>query len=208
MLFKKKNKKAQTIETYNKSAKALAERFDEEGPEVRMGDLEETFALIKTKAPRVLEIGPGSGREAYQILKRTPHYTGVEVSEELLKIASSRNPKGKFVLADIDSFEFPKHLDAVFAFASLVHSDRKALEKIFTRIFEALEPGGLARVSLKWAPSYKEVSKRDAYGVRTYYLYSKEDIEAFPADFLMLKVQIGEYDKQKWLELLLQKPHN
>jgi SAM-dependent methyltransferase len=205
MLFKKKNKKAQTIETYDKSAKALAERYDEAGP--RIPFIEDVFLICKIKNPRVLEIGPGSGREAYQILKRTPNYIGVDASQELLKIASRRNPAGKFVLADIEIFEFPKHLDIIFSSASLIHSDKKVLEKIFSRMFDALEPGGFARVSLKWAPKYKEVKRRDKYGVRTYYLYSKEDIEAFPADFVMLKAEVEEAEGQKWLELILQKPH-
>ena len=205
-MFKKKDKKAQTIETYEKSAEALAERYDEAGP--RAAFVDETFLICKTKQPRVLEIGPGSGKEAYLILKKTPRYIGVDVSEELLKIAQRRNPRGEFIHADIETFEFPKHLDIVFASASLIHAKRETLSKIFDRMFEALVPGGLARVSLKWAPKYKEAKKRDKYGVRTYYLYSKEDIEAFPADFLMLKAEIEEAEGQKWLELLLQKPHN
>ncbi len=204
-MFKRKDKKAQTIETYNKSAKALAERYDEAGPRVPF--VEETFLLCKVEHPHVLEIGPGSGKEAYQILKKTPHYIGVDVSEALLKIAESRNPKGKFILADIESFEFPKRLDIVFASASLIHTERKDLEKVFQRIHEALNPGGFARVSLKWAPKYKEVTKRDAFGVRTYYLYSKDDVQAFDADFLMLKAEVEEAEGQKWLELLLEKPH-
>ncbi len=204
-MFKRKNKKAQTIETYNKSAKELAQRYDEAGPRVPF--IEETFLLCKAEHPHVLEIGPGSGMEAYQILKKTPNYIGVDVSENLLKIAERRNPKGKFVLADIEEFEFPKNLDIVFSSASLIHTPQAALEKVFIRIFEALKPGGFARVSLKWAPKYKEVTKRDSFGVRTYYLYSKEDIQSFNADFLMLKVEIEEAEGQKWLELLLQKPH-
>jgi SAM-dependent methyltransferase len=207
-MFGKKNKKAQTIETYNKSAKRLVERYDEMGPQIRINDLEETFALVKTKTPKVFEIGPGSGREAYQILKRTPHYIGLDVSEGLLKIAASRNPNGKFILGDIEEFEFPMHLDIIFAFASLIHSNREHLEKIFDAMFEALNPGGIARISLKYSPKYKEVTKRDTYGKRTYYLYSKEDIEEFPAQFLMLKAEINKAEGQEWLELLLEKPRD
>jgi len=73
-------------------------------------------------------------------------------------------------------------------------------------MYEALNPGGVVRISLKWGPKYKEVTKRDKYGVRTYYLYSKEDIEALPAQFLMLKCQTNEAEGQTWLEILLKKP--
>jgi len=205
MLFKKKNKKAQTIETYNKSAQALADRYDEAGPRIRF--VEDAFLLCKVEHPRVLEIGPGSGKEAYQILKKTPHYIGVDASKELLKIASSRNPKGKFVLADIETYDFPANLDIIFSSASLIHTPRPVLGKVLSRMYDALKPGGLARISLKWAPKYKEVTKRDEFGVRTYYLYSKEDVETLPPDFLMLKAEVEEAEGQKWLELLLEKPH-
>ncbi len=198
------DKKAQTIETYNKSASLLAERYDEIGP--RLSDLDETFALARSKTPKVVEIGSGTGREAYQILKRTPHYVGLDISKGMLALAQKRNPKAKFLLGDVEEFDFPKNTDIVFAFASLIHSDKKNLEEIFDEIYECLTPGGLARISLKWAHKYKEVTKRDTYGTRTYYLYSKEDIEAFPAQFLMLKCEINEAEGQKWLEILLEKP--
>ena len=204
-MFKKKDKKAQTIETYNKSAAKFIARYDEIVG-TRLTDIEEAFALIKTKTPRVFEIGFGSGKEAYQILKRTPHYGGIDVSEGMLVVAKKRNPKGEFMLADVEGFTFPKHLDIIFAFASLIHTKKAALSKVFDAMYEALNPGGVVRLSLKWGPKYKEVTKRDAYGVRTYYLYSKEDIEAFPAQFLMLKCVLNKAEGQDWLELLLKKP--
>lgn len=201
----KKDKKAQTIETYNTSAEELAKRYDEIGP--RLDDLEETFALVHIKNPKVFEIGFGTGREAYQILKRTSNYTGLDVAEGMLEIAKRRNPKGKFILGDVEESEFPQHLDIIFAFASLIHTEKKQLEKVFNAMYEALKPGGVARVSLKYAPKYKEKTQHSPYGTRTYYLYAKEDIEKFPAQFLMLKSTIHNAEGQEWLELLLQKPH-
>ncbi len=200
-----KDKKAQTIETYNTSAEELAKRYDEIGP--RLDDLEETFALVHTKNPKVFEIGFGTGREAYQILKRTSNYTGLDVAEGMLKIAKRRNPTGKFVLGDIEEFEFPEHLDIVFAFASLIHTEKKQLGKVFDAMYQALKPGGVARISLKFSPKYKEKTQHSPYGTRTYYLYAKEDIEEFPAQFLMLKSTINNAEGQEWLELLLQRPH-
>jgi len=200
----KLNKKEETIKTYNDSAKELAERYDEIGP--RISDIEETFALVRIKSPKVFEIGCGTGREAYQILKKTPNYAAIDISEGMLAIAKKRNPKGKFILADAEEFSFPKHTDIIFAFASLIHSNKKQLEQIFDEMYESLELGGVARVSLKWAPKYKEVTKSDKYGRRTYYLYSKEDIEVFPAQFLLLKGEINVAEGQQWLELLLKKP--
>lgn len=199
------NKKQQTIKTYNESAEALAERYDEIGP--RIDDIEETFALVRIKNPKVLEIGYGSGRDAEEILKRTRIYMGIDISEGMYKVAQQRIPKGKFMLADVESFVFPKEADVIFAFASLIHTERAKLSRVFDAMYEALVPGGLVRASLKFYPKYKEVTKHDRFGSRTYYLYSAEDIRAFPAEFNILKCQLNKAEGQDWLEILLQKPH-
>lgn len=201
----KKNKKAATIETYRTSAAALAERYDTIPPRVR--DIDEVFLLLRNKAqPRVFEIGFGTGKEAYHILKRTNHYTGIDISPQMVELASSRVPGGTFILRDLEKLEYPKHVDIIFAFCSLIHTDRTKLKKVFDAMHAALVPGGLARVSFKWGPKYKEVTKRDKYGTRTYYLYSLEDIKKFPADFIILKSELSSAEGQQWLELLLQKP--
>ncbi len=207
MFRSKKSKKEQTIETYRKSAEALAERYDHITG-TRISDIEETFALVRNKQPRVFEIGFGSGKEAYQILKRTPHYSGIDISEGMHALASRRMPRGKFTVADLEKCDYPKNLDIIFAFASLMHTEKAKLKKVFDAMYNSLVPGGLVRASLKWGPKYKELTKRDKYGVRTFYLYSKENIEAFPVEFLMLKCLVNEAEGQTWLELLLQKPRS
>ncbi len=201
----KRNKKQQTVNTYNESAEALAVRYDEIGP--RIDDIEETFALVRTKNPKVLEIGYGSGRDAEEIMKRTNLYMGIDISQGMQGMALARIPKGKFLLADVETFVFPKKADIIFAFASLIHTEREKLSRVFDAMYESLVPGGLARVSLKFHPKYKEVTKRDRFGERTYYLYSEGDIRAFPAQFNILKCELNEAEGQKWLEILFQKPH-
>lgn len=198
------DKKAQTIDTYNKSAKELAERYDKVG--ARVSDIEETFALVHTKNPKVLEIGCGNGRDAKEILKRTNKYTGVDVSEGLLTIAKKHNPKGSFELGDIVDYSLPKGLDIIFAFASLIHVNKKDIQGVFKKKHAALHPGGYARISIKYNFEYSEVTKEDEFGTRTYFLYSKEDIESLVGDFVVLKNEINTAQGQEWLEILLQKP--
>ncbi len=202
----KENKKEETIETYNQSAKEFAERYDDIVG-TRMSDIGETFALVREKNPKVLEIGCGSGKDAQEILKHTNRYTGFDASEAMVELAKKKNPEGTFVVADVEEYAFPKDIDIIFAFASLIHTEKKQLEKVFDAMYKALAPGGLVRLSFKYNEKYKEVTKRDEFGVRTSYLYSKEDIEEFPAQFMMLKGEINKAEGQEWLEVLLEKPH-
>jgi SAM-dependent methyltransferase len=197
------NKKEQTIKTYNDNAKGLAEKFNDSG--IRKKDVDEVFALLKKGNPVVLEIGCANGRDAKEILKHTNQYLGLDVSEKLIEIAKEEIPNGEFIVADIEEYEFPENLDIVFAFASLIHNDREALKKVFQKVYAALNPGGLFRISMKQADEYVELTKDTPYGIRTYYHYSEDDIMEMAKDFKIIKADDEVAVAQNWLEFLFQK---
>jgi SAM-dependent methyltransferase len=197
------DKKAQTIDTYNKSAQALGTKFDAAG--ARITNIEEVFTCLGKENPKVVEIGCGNGRDAVEILKRTSDYLGIDISEELIRLAREKVPHGRFEVVDIIDFEFPKKLDAVFAFASLIHVNKEEFRTILERIYDVLNPGGVIYLSLKQSDAYEEVTKEDEFGVRTYYHYSPEDIQKIAPKFVFVKNEIQEIRGQKWLEVILQK---
>lgn len=104
-----------TVETYDKSAKELAEYFRGIGP--RTNDIQLAIELAgNPPAPRILEIGCGDGRDAREIVGLTPNYTGFDISKELIKIARQHVPQGNFEVADAISYPYPANdLDVVFA---------------------------------------------------------------------------------------------
>ncbi len=193
---------SELVRIYNENALAMAEKFDAIG--VRLADIEETLALVKSN-PKVLEIGCGNGRDAFEICKRTNDYFGIDASEKLIELARKKVPQARFEVADVEQYAFPKGLDIVFSFASLVHTPRDISGKIFNQIFEALNPGGVFRLSLKSSDRYAEVSKEDEFGIRTYYLYTEQDIKDLGKRFEIVKMQTCELRGQAWLEALFQK---
>ncbi|MEK7586094.1 MAG: methyltransferase domain-containing protein [Patescibacteria group bacterium] len=197
------NKKQQTIDTYNLTADNMAEKFDNLG--ARVEDIDETFKLVPKENPSVLEIGCGNGRDAKEIVKRTNNYLGIDVALKFIEIAKENVPEGKFEVADIENYTFPKNLDIAFAFASLIHVPKDSFEKVLRELYSALNTGGVARLSMKYSEVYKEIEKEDEFGIRTYYLYSKEDIERFAGNFNIIKNETNELRGQTWLEVLLQK---
>lgn len=197
------DKKHQTTEAYNASAKALAEKFD--GMAERSRYVEETLALVGP-APRVLEIGCGSGRDAVAIMRHTDHYLGMDISAPLIELARAKVPHADFVVADVETYEFPPGLDAVFAFASLIHSPRGEMRSVLARILAALKPGGVLYLSMKHADSYREVTRVSEFGTRTYYHYSQADLRELAAGFQVVKDELEEVRGQIWVEMLLQKP--
>jgi SAM-dependent methyltransferase len=197
------DKKNQTIHTYNESSASLAKKFDQLG--ARIDDIAETFSLTRKENPFVLEIGCGNGRDAAEIARRTNHYLGIDISEKLIELAKQKVPSANFQVADIETFIFPYGLDMVFAFASLIHVPKEALVKILIEARAALNEDGVMRLSMKYADVYTETTKEDEFGTRTYYLYSKGDIEKATLGFKIIKSELNDLRGQMWLEIILQK---
>jgi len=195
--------KNQTIETYNRSAAGLGKKFDRIG--ARVSDIEETFALVKKENPNVLEHGCGNGRDAQEIVKRTNEYYGIDISEELLKLAKEKVPGARFELGDISDFDFPEGIDIVFAFASLIHVTKEEFRTVLKKLYYTLNKGGVIRMSLKYSPNYGEVTQGDEFGIRNYYFYSPVDIKEMAEKFEILKSKITEGRNEKWLEVILRK---
>lgn len=165
--------KALTIKTYDKSAKELAEYFRSVGP--RVDEIERALSLAGTPTgARVIEIGCGDGRDAAEIIKRVEWYQGFDPSEGFLKIARNKVPNGSFIRADVLSYKYPKKLDVVYAFASLLHVNRDDFAIVCQKVKEALRKGGIFFISLKERYKYEEEIKKDQYGERMFYYYNVE----------------------------------
>lgn len=198
------NSKEETIDTYNKNAQGFADKFDRVG--VCLPLITQAFDIITKEQAQVLEIGCGNGRDASEILKRTPNYLGLDLSEEFIKLAQKNNPNGKFIVADIKKYPLPANLDIIFSFAALIHIPQIKLGEIFSSALENLNPGGLIVITMKAADTYQEVIKDDEFGRRTYYLYSVEEIKELASGFILIESRIKELRNHPWLELILQKP--
>ncbi|MBS3144488.1 class I SAM-dependent methyltransferase [Candidatus Woesearchaeota archaeon] len=194
----------QTIKVYQDKAEALAAKFD--ALPTRTKHIEETFRLLNKSNPLVVEIGCGTGKDAQLILQHTDNYFGFDVSQGLLNIARVKCPNATFFVADAISFVFPNNIDILFAFASLIHLNKEQLGALFKKLFIALNPSGILRLSLKYDKKYKEFTRQDEFGTRTYYYYSDKEILALAKGFKVLTKEIEHFQDQNWIELTLQKP--
>ena len=175
------NWQQKTLDTYNDSAQALAQYFKDIGPRVK--DIEIALKLAGvSKEARVVEIGCGDARDALEIAKRVKWYQGFDPSKGLLDIATKKLPEASFVLADALSYDYPKQLDVIFAFASLLHVNRKDLSLVFDKASKALRPGGIFYISLKERAIYTEEIKKDIYGKRMFYYYNPALIKSIAGD--------------------------
>jgi len=194
----------QTIKVYQDKAEALAAKFD--ALPVRTQHIQDTFHFLNKSNPLVVEIGCGTGKDAQIILQHTNNYMGFDVSQGLLDIAKSKCPNATFLLADATSFAFPNYIDIIFAFASLIHLNKEQLRSLFKKLFLALNPLGIVRLSMKHDKKYREFTNQDIFGTRTYYYYSPEEVLALAQGFKVLKNELETILHQDWIELTLQKP--
>lgn len=195
----------QTIDTYDKSAKALADYF--RGIGSRTDDIEEAFELADNPShARVIEIGCGDGRDAKEIVKRAGWYLGFDISKELIKLAKEYVPEGEFEVADAATFDFPKNLDLVFAFASLLHLNRDEVKGVLARVHASLKPGGVFYISLKYRPQYMQEVKEDEYGMRLFYFYNADVITELAGNgYEVVKMRREIHGHTEWFEIALRK---
>jgi SAM-dependent methyltransferase len=194
------------LDTYNKSAKELAEYFQGIGPRVRY--IDSAFkAAGNPQDAIVVEIGCGDGRDATEIIKYTKNYIGFDIAEKAIKLARERLSGVKFKVGDAISFNYPKNLDIVFAFASLLHLNQTEIRQVLAKAYDALKPGGIFYISLKYEPKYVARVKKDQFGERLFYFYNPELIKKLAG----LNYQVVDCYRElightEWFEIILKKP--
>ena len=97
---------------------------------------------LPTPSP-ILDLGCGTGRPiAESILSQGHQLTGVDQSTQLLNIARSRLPKGRWIESSIEAFESTDRFAAIVCWDALFHIERSRHEAIFARMAALLDPGG------------------------------------------------------------------
>jgi SAM-dependent methyltransferase len=196
-------KKEVTVQSYNKGAKVLSKKFNKIGQ--RIEDVKAGLSYVQKTNPKILELGCGNGRDAQIILQHSKKYLGIDISIEMIRLAEQNNPKGNFVVADIENFNSPQNIDIIFAFASLIHFNKESLKYIFNKSHDSLNSGGIIYISLKHG-KYQEKVKEDEFGPRIFYTYEVDDIIKSAGD----KFQLVMKDHQtklgvEWFTVVLRK---
>jgi predicted TPR repeat methyltransferase len=199
------NLRQATIDTYNQSANALADYFRGIGPRVK--DIDLAFELAgHPKEARVLEIGCGDGRDAKDIINKASWYHGLDISSELINLAKAHVPNASFEVADAVNYIFPKNLDIVFAFASLLHLSKEEVKQVLNDVHQSLKTDGIFFISLKEKPKYTYEIKEDKFGKRLFYFYNPGIIRTLAGNGYKVvstsRKQLGHTD---WFEIALQK---
>lgn len=128
---------------YNNIKENYLELIESMGPAVRDKYMKVLMDNLPAGA-QILELGCGAGLPMTKRLASRFKVTGVDISEEQLRLAVSNVPDATFFLADMTQLSYPdSSFDAVAAFYSITHVPRDEHLRLLTNIYKILKPEGL-----------------------------------------------------------------
>lgn len=90
----------------------------------------------------VLDVGCGAGQITDYLTQKGLNVTGLDFSQELLKIAKQNSPNSKFILADICDYEQETKVDGIITKDTLFHLPNEDLIHVLQKFKRLLKPNG------------------------------------------------------------------
>jgi SAM-dependent methyltransferase len=121
----------------------------------------------------VLDVGCGTGEHARLLTDQGFAVDGLDIEPAFVRIASAKNPAGRFVAADMSDFQLPNRYDALLCLFSSIGYLR-TLERVTRALAcfrDHLAPGGVALVEPWFPPGVLEANREfthsgEAQGIR------------------------------------------
>lgn len=157
------------------------------------------FELFQPKAGMyVLDVGCGTGNFSIKLAKLGVKIVGIDISEEMLKIARQKAEKLgleiEFKKMNVYSLEFPSnHFDGVFSMATFEFIEDP--KSAYNEMVRVLKPGGHLLIGTinkdsPWAELYEAHAKQDPTSVFRYaHFKTQKDLEALDPKNLVKIVQ-------------------
>ena len=140
--------KKMVAQSYDTAVSAYAQL---EGEEIwpRMRWLQKVLNRLEQNS-HLLDLGCGSGDPAAIEIAKQHQITGVDISQQQIKLAQQNVPEGTFIHSDLGSIEFPNDtFDAIVCFYTLEHIPRQEHQTILNQINQWLKPSGYLLFSIE-----------------------------------------------------------
>ena len=191
-----------SIDYYNKyAAKEFEETVNQD-----MSKIMEEFLDLLEEGDTILDLGCGSGRDSLAFYELGYDVTALDASEEMCQLAEIHT--GLEVLQmTYEEMDFDNVFDGIWACASLLHTPKKELSGILTKIARALNDKGILYMSFNLGDS------EGFRGERYFCDYTEDSMTELLRDngrFEIIKfwrtidVRSGHSDI-KWLNVLVRK---
>lgn len=108
------------------------------------------FLSLLPRHAKILDVGCGVGDSVAYFLKRGFRTEGIDLSEDMIRLAKEHAPKGKFKVLDMRKMKYRKSsFDGVYAFQSLVHLKKKDVSPVLKKFNRILKPNGILFLALQ-----------------------------------------------------------
>ncbi|UOQ93801.1 methyltransferase domain-containing protein [Halobacillus shinanisalinarum] len=99
----------------------------------------------RPEAKRLLDLGCGTGEITTRLSNQGWHMTGVDLSEEMLSIASNKDQSIQWLSQDITNLQGLCNFDCIVSYCDVINyiTDPISLDSTFNHAFKALETNGL-----------------------------------------------------------------
>lgn len=148
-----------TITAYNRHAMAYEEKFREFPPYVRQ--IEHLEKLL-SEQDKILDLGCGPGNVARLLQKEKKlQYLGLDLSDEMIRLARKNNAEGAFEVGDITQCNFPlQQFDCIVVSFSMVHLQTEDAKELLVRAVRWLKKDGYLYLSFMEGkkPGYEQTS--------------------------------------------------
>ena len=138
---------------------------------------------LNPKCRTILDVACGTGEHARLLAAAGFDVDGLDIEPAFVRIAATKHPRGRFVVADMSDFHLPYRYDALLCLFSsigyLVTLDR--VTRALACFHDHLAPGGVAIVEPWFPPGVLDPEKRfthtgESQGVKVA-RYSRTEIE-------------------------------
>ena len=186
------NYKEKTIDSYNKIAKKLSEKFKSLMDLKRRCEFQRFIDLLKTNRNKILDLGCGSGDHSLYFKERGLDVTSIDLSEEMINLCKEKGLNA--FLMDIENLEFEdKSFNGIWAVTSLLHVPKSKLNEVIKKLNLILNDNGILYVCVKEGKG-EELVVDESGDTRFFAFWSEEEMKKLFDDYFVLlesnKVQL------------------
>jgi len=158
-------------EGYNQCAKDYASKRDLFKNQKYLEDLASELSI----GASVLDIGCGSGIPIDKFfLSKGFKVTGIDISDEMIKLAQKNLPDGDFFVKDMTEIDFPENsFDAVVSFYAIFHIPREGHLSLLEKIRSLLRENGYLLITM--GSSDWEGTEDNFHGAKMFWSHYDKD---------------------------------
>lgn len=178
------------ISIYNEIASTYAKKISKR---IKRKEIEQFASFLKQHS-KILDLACAAGRDSRYFKDKKFDVVGVDLSENLLKIAKQENPDIQFLLSDMRHLPFnDNYFDGIWANAIFHHLDRKEMLHTLFEWKRILKDRGIMYLRTKMGKGlWKGVDELSNGKVREFTLLTKNELSEMikKAGFIEITLEI------------------